>query len=110
LLRYLPQTCLQSTPDTFCDACNRAYSGPSMRDKAPQGTKPLSGVTSATNPINIATVSGGQKPGLQMTFGGYTVVPDPDWPAMYRVRSPDGSLTDMVNLTRARDAARCFAE
>jgi hypothetical protein len=81
-----------------------------MRDKAPQGTKPLSGVTSATNPINIATVSGGQKPGLQMTFGGYTVVPDPDWPAMYRVRSPDGSLTDMVNLTRARDAARCFAE
>jgi hypothetical protein len=45
-----------------------------------------------------------------MTFGDYTVVPDPDWPAMYRVRSPDGTLTDMVILTRARDAARCFAE
>jgi hypothetical protein len=45
-----------------------------------------------------------------MTFGGYTVVPDPEWPAMYRVRGRDGSLTDMVNLTRARDAARCFAE
>jgi hypothetical protein len=45
-----------------------------------------------------------------MTFGGYSVVPDPEWPAMYRVRSPDGSLTDMVNLSRARDAARHFAE
>jgi hypothetical protein len=45
-----------------------------------------------------------------MTFGGYTVVPDPEWTAMYRVRRPDGSLTDMVNLTRARDAARGFAD
>jgi hypothetical protein len=40
-----------------------------------------------------------------MALGGYTVVPDPDWPKMYRVMRPDGSLTDMVNLTRARDVA-----
>jgi hypothetical protein len=45
---------------------------------------------------------------LQMDFGGYTVVPDPDWPKMYCVRKPDGRLTDMVNLTRARDAARLW--
>jgi hypothetical protein len=45
-----------------------------------------------------------------MTFGGYTVVPDADWPGMYRVRRPDSSLTDMVNLTRARDAAQHFAD
>jgi hypothetical protein len=45
-----------------------------------------------------------------MTFGSYLVMPDPDWPKMYRIRRPDGSLTDMVNLTRARDAARCFLE
>ena len=45
-----------------------------------------------------------------MTFGGYAVVSDPNWPGMYRVRRPDGSLTDMVNLTRARDAARSFVE
>jgi hypothetical protein len=77
-----------------------------MRDKAPEGTKPLSGVTTATAPINLASISGAQK----STFGAYTIIPDPDWPAMYRVRRPDGSLTDMVNLTRARDAARCFAE
>jgi len=28
---------------------------------------------------------------------------------MYRVRLPDGHLTDMVNLSRAKDAAACLA-
>jgi hypothetical protein len=32
------------------------------------------------------------------------IVPDPIWPGMYRIRRPDGSLSDMVNLTRAKDA------
>ena len=36
------------------------------------------------------------------------IVPDPKWPGMYRVRRPDDSLTDMVNLMRAKDAlAKC---
>jgi hypothetical protein len=34
------------------------------------------------------------------------VVPDANWPAMYCVRLPDGSLSDMVNLTRAKEANR----
>jgi hypothetical protein len=54
----------------------------------------------------------GQKSGrasLKMTFGDYSVVPDAEYPNMYRVKRPDGSLTDIVNLTRARDAARSFA-
>jgi hypothetical protein len=33
------------------------------------------------------------------------VVPDRVWPGMYRARYADGSLSDMVNLTRAKDAA-----
>jgi hypothetical protein len=32
------------------------------------------------------------------------IVPDPTWPDMYRIRRPDGLLTDMVNLIRAKDA------
>jgi hypothetical protein len=32
------------------------------------------------------------------------IVPDPKWPGMYRIRRPDGSLTDLGNLTRAKDA------
>jgi hypothetical protein len=34
------------------------------------------------------------------------IVPDAKWPGMYRIRLPGGSLTDMTNLTRARDALR----
>jgi hypothetical protein len=32
------------------------------------------------------------------------IVPDPKSPGMYWVRRPDGSLSDMANLTRAKDA------
>ena len=35
--------------------------------------------------------------------------PDAKWPGMWRVRWPDG-LSDMVNLTRAKDAIACFLE
>lgn len=35
-----------------------------------------------------------------------TVVQDSKYPSMYRVLLPDGTLTDMVNFTRARDAAK----
>ena len=34
------------------------------------------------------------------------IVPDTKWPGMYRLRLPDGSLSVMVNLTRAKDALR----
>jgi hypothetical protein len=32
------------------------------------------------------------------------IVPDERYPGMYRLRLPDGSLSDVVNLTRAKDA------
>jgi len=35
-----------------------------------------------------------------------TIEQDAGYPTMWRVRLADGSLTDMVNRTRARDAAR----
>jgi hypothetical protein len=38
-----------------------------------------------------------------------TVEPDRRWAAMYRVRFRDGHLTDMVNLSRAKDAATALA-
>jgi len=34
-----------------------------------------------------------------------TVVPDEQWPGMWRIAWPDGHLSDMVNLSRAKDAA-----
>ena len=32
----------------------------------------------------------------------YTLVQDPKYPAMWHVRYPDGVLSDMYNLTRAK--------
>jgi hypothetical protein len=32
------------------------------------------------------------------------IVPDGRWPGMFRLRLPDGSLSDILNLTRAKDA------
>src|SRR5215813_14254957 len=32
------------------------------------------------------------------------LIPDPKWPGMYRIRRRDGSLSDMMNLPRAKDA------
>ena len=37
------------------------------------------------------------------------IVPKTQWKGMWRVRLPDGSLSDIVNITRARDAARTLA-
>jgi hypothetical protein len=38
------------------------------------------------------------------------VVPDAAHPGMWRVRWPHGRLSDMSNLTRAKDAVACFVE
>ena len=38
------------------------------------------------------------------------VVPDAAHSGMWRVRWPDGRLSDMTNLTRAKDAVACFME
>src|SRR5262245_13973247 len=38
------------------------------------------------------------------------IVPDRRWPDMWRIARPDGHLSDMLNLTRAKDAAALIAE
>jgi hypothetical protein len=37
------------------------------------------------------------------------VIPDDKHPGMWRIRWPDGELSDMVNLARAKDAAVVLA-
>jgi hypothetical protein len=38
------------------------------------------------------------------------LMPDAAQPGMWRVRWQDGRLSDMTNLTRAKDAVACFVE
>jgi hypothetical protein len=103
--RYCSATCRKM-------ASKARQASPKIGPKPLSAATPLSGVTSVSSAPMISMSYEQQKsarPALQMTFGGYAVVLDADWPKMYRVRRPDGSLTDMVNLSRARDAARCLS-
>ena len=36
---------------------------------------------------------------------GAKIITDSQWPGMFRVEYPPGTVSDMTNLTRARDAA-----
>jgi hypothetical protein len=64
-------------------------------------------VTHALQPTEISSEILTKKAAL----GAVSIVPDAKWAGMYRLRFSDGSLTDMVNLTRAKDAlARLGAE
>jgi hypothetical protein len=50
--------------------------------------------------------------GPELCFGRRvvaTIERDSEYPELWRVRLPSGHLIDMVNLTRARDAAVCLA-
>jgi hypothetical protein len=40
---------------------------------------------------------------------GFVLRPDVKWPGMWRIHAPDGRISDMVNLSRAKDAARSWA-
>jgi|SRR5580658_8165916 hypothetical protein len=39
-----------------------------------------------------------------------TVSPDSHFPSMFRIKFPDGPVTDMLNLARAKDAALSLAD
>jgi hypothetical protein len=47
---------------------------------------------------------------LSNRLSGYSIVPDERYPSMWRVRHPDGSLSDMINRTRAKDAAMAMLD
>ena len=38
-------------------------------------------------------------------YTGIAVKSDEKWPSMWRIHRADGTISDMVNLTRAKDAA-----
>ena len=69
--------------------------------------KPENVTQSAASVDEFPRVSEASRPASEKA--GVTLVRDPDWPNMWRVRLPNGQLTDMVNLTRAKDAARSLS-
>jgi hypothetical protein len=101
----------------YCgDACRKRASREKMPAGGPRAAPDaffsVTGTPVTTEIINRpaesrVTLKVSSKPAPKLPPG---IVPDGVYPGMYRVRLPDGTLSDMVNLTRARDAARALAE
>ena len=69
------------------------------RLKTAQGANTQATVTCPVEDIeNVGEI------GTKKTVLHPRIVPDKCYPNMYRFKLPDGSLSDMVNLTRAKDA------
>jgi hypothetical protein len=59
--------------------------------------------TSVTQVLQPTEISSKIRP-KNTTLGVVSIVQDAVWPDMYRLRFPDGRLTDLLNLVRAKDA------
>jgi hypothetical protein len=109
----------QRAGSRYCgDACRkRAERGRHHVDQSPRDARgadlsvtpiskavPATSVRSVTPVTDKASISWAPKPPSQKLDP--RIVPDAKWPGMYRIRLPDGSLSDMLNLTRAKDAVR----
>ena len=65
--------------------------------------------TSVTQSLQPTEISNEIRPKNAIS-GVVSIITDAVWPRMYRLRFPDGHLSDMVNLTRAKDALRAAIE
>ena len=59
--------------------------------------------TSVTQSLQPTEISNEIRPKNAIS-GVVSIITDAVWPGMYRLRFPDGRLSDIVNLTRAKDA------
>jgi hypothetical protein len=74
---------------------------PQMPRRGPVTIEPTADTPEAKTGSAVTIETPIPKPARKLPKG---IVPDSKWPGMYRIRLPDGSLSDMVNLTRAKDA------
>jgi len=85
--------------------CPETLEAPTLPDDAKSSVGglcgPVAGITSATE--HHLHYGSSRKP-------IFRVVPDAVYAGMWRVVFPDGSLSDMANLSRAKDAASVMAD
>jgi len=71
------------------------------------GAAPRGGTACALKPARgtsgASPRSGDAAGEITVTLRTEGIVPDPLWPSMWRIKFADGRLSDMVNLTRAKD-------
>jgi hypothetical protein len=92
------------TPKEFQMLFSRQFELPQVHpQKRHRCRNPRTKPVSASVDTNVRTLFVGKRRVLQIER-------DAKYPQMWRVRLPDGSLSDMVNLTRAKEAALNIAE
>src|SRR5437667_10323812 len=85
----------------FCSARCRVSNGRRLRHQARQ--EPVGGIFTAPGTGGKRLSVTAPRASLVIAPG---VIPDGKWAGMYRVRLPDDSFTDLLNLSRANDLAR----
>jgi len=93
-------------PETLADA-GRVMTAPTSKARQRASAGPLSGHIYVSKELvwDGRILRLGSKRGRARA----TIEPDAEWPGMFRVLMPDGHLSDMVNLSRAKDAALSLA-
>jgi hypothetical protein len=90
---------------TYCSSRCRAKSH--RRIPLTANTEPQGAYAKAEDTNSAQTAFSDNSRTLKLPKG---IVPDAKYPGMYRLLLPGGGLSDMVNLTRAKDALRALTE
>jgi hypothetical protein len=88
-------------------ALPKAFSRNARRRKTPPRSWGTISRNGPLQDIEITSEFSTKNHGARLLKG---IVRDAKYPGMYRLLLPGGGLSDMVNLTRAKDALRALAE
>jgi hypothetical protein len=112
--RAMRATCSYHLGALYCTATCRKAASKARRRSSTVAVKAektlalpdvLSSVTRTKNSVDLSMPYRGTKTGRGSPKKlDPRIIPDERWPGMFRLLLPDGSLTDMLNLTRAKDA------
>jgi hypothetical protein len=104
------QQCAQASKrehiDAICHQCGKPLPATTRRharfcSPAHRAAHHRSSIADRLPRVRFLTGAGGDNPAAMAYVA---IVPDERFPGMYRLKRTDGSFSDMVNLTRARDA------
>jgi len=94
------------TNRTTCRQCGKRLTGyrPQARFCSPAHRAAYQRSTTANKAPRVRFLRGRPRDRAAVSAGYVSIVPDTRFPGMYRLKRTDGTLSDMVNLTRANDA------
>jgi hypothetical protein len=101
----------RSIGDAICDQCGKPLPPTARRharfcSPAHRAAHHRSSIAGRLPRVRFLTGAGRDNPSAMAPY--VAIVPDTAFPGMYRLKRTDGSFSDMLNLTRARDPLAQF--